>query len=192
MPSTGEGRAAHAAPNITTRPLKCASLTAGPRAYGAARVLTLRDVIESDLLVFFAHQQDPEANAMAAFPAREREAFFTHWRANVLGKPSATARTIVVDGEVVGNIGSWESDDGRYVGYWVGRSHWGKGIASAALAEFLASHEPARPLHAHVVRHNVGSIRVLEKCGFRPVGEPTGSHDGVAELLYCLAAEPPR
>ncbi len=155
-------------------------------------MLTLRDVVEGDLLVFFEHQRDPEANAMAAFPARQREAFFTHWLTNVLGKPSAIARTIVVDGEVVGNIGSWASGDERYVGYWLGRLHWGKGIASAALAEFLASHEHARPLHAHVALHNVGSIRVLENCGFRLVGEPTEGHDGVAELLYRLVAEPRR
>lgn len=44
-------------------------------AYGAVRVLTLRDVVEGDLLAFFEHQRDPEANAMAAFPARDRKAF---------------------------------------------------------------------------------------------------------------------
>jgi len=35
----------------------------------------LRDVIDSDVPIFFAHQRDPEATSMAAFPARDRAAF---------------------------------------------------------------------------------------------------------------------
>jgi hypothetical protein len=31
------------------------------------------------------------------------------------------ARTIVEDGQVVGNIGSWVADGGRGVGYWIGK-----------------------------------------------------------------------
>jgi RimJ/RimL family protein N-acetyltransferase len=42
--------------------------------------------------------------------------------------------------------------------------------------------------------HNVGSIRVLEKCGFRPVevdGEPhaTVGADGIEEVLLVLDAD---
>jgi RimJ/RimL family protein N-acetyltransferase len=33
-----------------------------------------------------------------------------------------------------------------------------------------------RPLHAAVAKHNVGSIRVLEKCGFAVVGEEEGEY----------------
>jgi RimJ/RimL family protein N-acetyltransferase len=64
---------------------------------------------------------------------------------------------------------SWTQDGVREVGYWIGKAYWGKGIATAALAEFLAV-EPTRPLYAHVARHNLGSVRVLEKCGFARVG----------------------
>jgi RimJ/RimL family protein N-acetyltransferase len=48
---------------------------------------------------------------------------------------------------------------------WIGRDHWGNGYATAALRAFLDV-EHRRPLHAHVADHNVGSRRVLEKCGF--------------------------
>lgn len=41
--------------------------------------VTLRDVIASDLPIFFEHQLDLEATRMAAFPARDREAFMAHW-----------------------------------------------------------------------------------------------------------------
>ena len=124
----------------------------------------LRDVIESDLPVFFEHQRDPEATRMADFPARDREAFDAHWE-RVLGDETLTAKTIVFEGQVAGNIGSWEQDGRRLVGYWLGKEFWGKGLATKALAE-LVQELGTRPLYAYVAKTNVGSIRVLEKCGF--------------------------
>lgn len=145
----------------------------------------LRDVIEDDLPIFFEHQRDPEAVRMAAFPAREREPFLTHWRIKVLANAAAGKKTILVDGQIAGNVVSWHQDEKRLVGYWIGREHWGRGVAAAALAAFLATHEKARPVHACVAEQNVGSIRVLEKCGFRRRvdGDRTGS-DGVEEFLF--------
>jgi RimJ/RimL family protein N-acetyltransferase len=127
-------------------------------------VSLLRDVIESDLPIFFEHQSDPEATAMADFPARDREAFDAHWE-RVLGDPTLTSKTIVFEGQVAGNIGSWEHDGRRLVGYWLGREFWGKGLATKALAE-LVDELDRRPIYAYVAKTNVGSIRVLEKCGF--------------------------
>lgn len=149
--------------------------------------MILRDVTEEDLPIFFEHQRDPEALGMAAFESRERDAFMTHWRTNVL-RPENLARTIVIGGMVVGNIGSWEQDARRLVGYWIGREHWGKGIATRALSEFLVL-ERARPLHAWVALHNLASIRVLEKCGFHTVIDENPHHqDGVAEVLMRLGS----
>ena len=68
-------------------------------------------------------------------------------------------------GESRGEYGCWEQDGRLLVGYWVGREFWGRGLATAALAE-LVTEIPERPLHAWVASSNVGSIRVLEKCGF--------------------------
>ena len=82
-------------------------------------------------------------------------------------------RAIVVDGEVAGTIGSWGNPDEREVTYWIGRSYWGKGIATRALDAFLRV-DPSRPLHARVAYDNVASRRVLEKCGFRVVGTDRG------------------
>lgn len=124
----------------------------------------LRDVVESDLPVFFEHQQDPEATAMADFPARDREAFDAHW-SRLLADDTLTKKTIVFEGQVAGNIGSWHQDGRRLVGYWLGKEFWGKGLATQALAELVDELE-TRPLHAYVAKTNIGSIRVLEKCGF--------------------------
>ena len=139
----------------------------------------LRDVIEDDLPVFFEHQRDPVANRMAAFPARDREAFMTHWTANVLGNDEGNARTILSNDAVVGNIVSWAQDGEVLVGYWIGREQWGRGIGTRALALFLTEVEPRRPLNAHVARRNVGSIRVLERSGFVVVSEETLVEHGV-------------
>ena len=124
----------------------------------------LRDVVESDLPVFFEHQRDPEAVRMADFPARDREAFDAHWE-RVLGDEKLLAKTIVFEGQVAGNIGSWEQDGRRLVGYWLGREFWGKGLATKALSD-LVEELDSRPLYAYVAKTNAGSIRVLEKCGF--------------------------
>lgn len=83
----------------------------------------LREVVDADLPVFYAHQRDPEASAMAAFPSRDRDAFMAHW-AKTLANDSALTWTIVCDGEVAGNIGCWEADGRRLVGYWIGRDFW--------------------------------------------------------------------
>jgi RimJ/RimL family protein N-acetyltransferase len=143
----------------------------------------LREVIEEDLPVFFEHQRDPEAVEMAAFPAREREPFFEHWH-RIMGDDELVAKTIVSEGEVAGNISSWERDGKRLVGYWLGREFWGRGLATQALAE-LVEELTVRPLYAEVSTTNVGSIRVLEKCGFTVVGTTTEQDEafGKIELL---------
>jgi RimJ/RimL family protein N-acetyltransferase len=124
----------------------------------------LRDVIDTDLPVFFEHQRDPEAVAMADFPARDRDAFDAHWE-RLLADPSLFKKTIVFEGQVAGNVGSWEQDGRQLVGYWLGKEFWGKGLATKALAEVIAELD-TRPLYAYVAETNIASIRVLEKCGF--------------------------
>jgi RimJ/RimL family protein N-acetyltransferase len=149
--------------------------------------MTLRDVNQDDLPIFFAHQQDPAANGMAAFSAREWDTFMAHWRVKVLGDASVRKKKIIVDSNVAGNIGSWEQSGKRLVGYWIGRDYWGRGVATAALSAFL-EHETTRPLYAYVAVHNLGSIRVLEKGGFHRVGDCTRGVFGVEEYLFRLDA----
>ena len=126
--------------------------------------ILLRDVVESDLPIFFEQQLDPIANEMAAFPARDREAFMTHW-AKIMADESNILKAILYGDQMAGNIVSWEHDGEREIGYWLGREFWGKGIATRALA-LLLEQVTMRPLYAYVARHNLASQRVLQKCGF--------------------------
>ena len=137
--------------------------------------VVLRDVMEEDLPIFFEHQRDPEATQMAAFPARDRPVFMAHW-AKVLRDPTNITQTILCDGQVAGNIASFDQAGEREVGYWIGRQFWGRGVATRALAALLGLAE-ARPLYAHVAKHNIASRRVLEKCGFSVIGEDRGFSD---------------
>jgi RimJ/RimL family protein N-acetyltransferase len=126
--------------------------------------VSLREIHDSDLPIFFEHQLDRDATRMAAFPSRDHEAFMTHW-AKIRTDPANIVKTVLYCGQVAGHIGSWEQDGERLIGYWLGKDYWGKGIATAALTQLLEQ-LPVRPLFAHVAKHNAGSIRVLEKCGF--------------------------
>lgn len=131
--------------------------------------VVLRPVEDGDLVAFFAWQRDPKSVRLAAVAARTEEAFTTHW-ARIRADPTVKLLTIVADGDVAGHVVSWQADDRRLVGYWLGRPFWGRGIASAALAQ-LVDLDRHRPLHAIVARHNAASRRVLQKAGFRVVHE---------------------
>jgi RimJ/RimL family protein N-acetyltransferase len=125
---------------------------------------------------------------MAAFTGpdhMERDAFERRW-SRLRADETILVRAIVVDGDVAGSIGSWGDSGEREITYWVGRAYWGRGIASEAVKSFLAV-ERSRPLHARVAHDNVGSRRVLEKCGFRVVGsEHSFAHARSAEIEETL------
>jgi RimJ/RimL family protein N-acetyltransferase len=132
----------------------------------------LREVRESDLSIFFEQQLDPEANRMAAFTAlnpADRDAFTEKWL-RITGDPSITSRAILVDGVVAGSVQCHSWFGTPEVCYWIGREFWGRGIASMALRQFLEI-VTDRPLQAYIAHDNIGSRRVLEKCGFQVSGD---------------------
>lgn len=133
--------------------------------------ILLRDVIDSDLDYFFQFQLDPDANYMAAFTAedpKDRQAFDLHW-ARILNAPEIIIKTILVEGQVVGNLVKFEDFGEPEIGYWLDKAYWGRGIATQALTEFLRDIS-LRPLFARAVKDNLASRRVLEKCGFMLIG----------------------
>jgi len=88
-----------------------------------------------------------------------------HWE-GILKNKNVTARIILYKEKVAGHILCWK--EGRYeqrIGYWIGREFWRRGVASAAVADFLQLVK-IRPLFAEVANLNLGSRRVLEKNGF--------------------------
>ncbi|MHA7242503.1 GNAT family N-acetyltransferase [Paeniglutamicibacter antarcticus] len=144
--------------------------------------MQLRPLQPEDLDQFFEHQQDPEANLMAAFTARnpaDRGVFDHHW-GSIANDPKVVVRTIESNGEVAGSILVFEHEDIPEITFWIARRFWGKGITTSAVDAFLAEYE-ARPLHARVPEDNIGSIKVLERRGFKVVDE-------TAEFSHARAA----
>lgn len=125
--------------------------------------------MDSDLLVFHAQQQEPEGVDRAHFPARSFDQFVAAFHRD----PAAVKRTIVVDGEVAGNVGMFHVHGEPHVGYWLGKAFWGRGVATDAVRAFVRDVVPQRPVYAVVWKGNAWSMRVLEKAGFTRRDVPT-------------------
>ncbi len=106
-------------------------------------------------------------------------------------RETITKKTILFDGHVAGNIVSFEQAGEPLVGYWIGKEYWGKGVATKALSQLLG-HVKARPLYARAAKHNISSIRVLEKCGFTISGNDkaiaNAQGDEIEEVILKLRA----
>lgn len=145
--------------------------------------IRIRAMTMSDLEVAFEWQSDPESNQMAVTLPRDRQAFMTHWAA-VLKDPTVRAKLILHAKEPVGYVSVFHSKGNNYVGYLIGRAFWGRGMATRGL-QLLLEEVRERPLHARVATSNLGSLRVLEKCGF----EVERVEFAPAELLYPACEE---
>jgi len=144
--------------------------------------ITIRAVETSDLETFYVQQLDPEANRMAAFVGKDptdKAAFHAHWN-KILHEPRIINRTIVADGQIAGHIACFPDGEHMEVTYWLGREFWGQGVATAALGLLLAL-ITIRPIHARAAADNLGSLRVLQKCGFKIIGEDKGYAHGRGE-----------
>ncbi len=133
--------------------------------------MALRPVRESDLDALFRQMSDPESVRMAAFTAEDpadRQRFDAHM-ARVMGSPDNTLLAITRESEVVGSIGYFVLEGRTEVTYWIDRAFWGRGIAGQALALVLEE-IGTRPVYGRAASDNAGSLRVLEKNGFRVIG----------------------
>jgi RimJ/RimL family protein N-acetyltransferase len=143
----------------------------------------LRDVVEADLEFLLAYEHDPEAVRRSRFTPRPRDAFLRHWKTKVLGDDTVFVQAVTVDGEVAGSVVAWWDGDRRFLGYWLGRPYWGRGIGTRALALFL-EREQNRPLYADPADGNAGSVRLLEKHGFHRTG--TVRHGENEHVVFVL------
>lgn len=127
----------------------------------------LRPVRVTDVAVFSEQHSDPDAAHMAAFTVNDAcdpDVFGPYWR-QILENDAITSYTVQHHGAVAGYVLAYPWAETLEVSYWLGRRFWGQGIATAAVRH-LVTLLGVRPLTAHVAQDNVGSLRVLEKCGF--------------------------
>lgn len=132
--------------------------------------VALRPVEVGDLDAIFEQMRDPESVRMAAFTPEDpndRSAFDAHM-AKVMSASENRLWAITRGSRLVGTIGSYVSEGATEVTYWIDRTYWGQGIATRALR--LLEEISVRPIRARVASDNAGSLRVLQKAGFHPIG----------------------
>jgi RimJ/RimL family protein N-acetyltransferase len=155
--------------------------------------LTLRNVVQSDLPIFFAQQLDPIANQNACFhiPRSFKQRGFHDSLVQILSDKSVNVKTVLHGEQIVGHVASYvDFGFGKpEVTYWIGKEYWGKGIATKALSKFLELTN-VRPIFGRAARDNIGSLRVLEKCGFKMYGKDSAYSnvrgEQVEELIFKL------
>ena len=153
--------------------------------------LKLRRTEYADLAFLFQFQLDKEAMYLAAFTPKnhdDKEAYFEKFK-KLLDDPTINMKTIWVNDAIAGSIAKFEIEGKPEITYWIDRKHWGKGIATAALKNFLAI-EKTRPILGRAAFDNFGSQKVLEKCGFIKIGTDKGFANArqaeIEEFIYQL------
>jgi len=135
----------------------------------------LRPLAGDDAPAMARHADDPlvACNMRDRFPHPYQLSDAVGFMETVLAGGNEQAWAIDYLGECVGVVGivpgrdvytgSWE------IGYWLGREHWGRGVATAtvkAVSEYLFRSGNARRIWAGVFSGNPASVRVLEKAGY--------------------------
>jgi RimJ/RimL family protein N-acetyltransferase len=112
-------------------------------------------------------------------------------------RPDERPYAITLNEAFVGVVGfSFHFGQPPEIGYWLGEPHWGKGIMSEAVRGLLEAAFATRlfpVLKARALKTNAGSLHVLEKAGFKRVGEgpdPIAHRSG--ELVVSLELEQPK
>lgn len=153
--------------------------------------LALLDPVDGDYpaLYAFACNADQQHQAAGGRAPESIEAYKAmHERAIANG---GMVKTLLLEGEVVGSFAVFERFGNWEISYWIGREHGGKGLATRGLALWLEEQPlPESGLYARVAKDHGASRRVLEKGGFRVVGEDSYHSDirgtTVEEYLYRL------
>lgn len=151
----------------------------------------LRPSKVEDLDYFFNFQLNKEAAYLAAFTSKDSNDRSTYLarHTKLLKEPTVNNQTILYGNNIAGSISKFEMEGEAEITYWIDRNFWHRGIATGALKNFLEI-EITRPLFARVAYDNIGSQKVLEKCGFLQIGTDKGFANArqaeVEEFIYKL------
>ncbi len=153
--------------------------------------IELRHTNQNDLETLFLFQLDEDANYLAAFTSKnpsDKNAYLEKWT-RLLSDEKVNIMTILFEKKIVGSITKYEMEGDAEITYWVEKKFWNKGIASSALKSFLEI-EKTRPLFGRIAFDNLGSIKVLDSCGFSKIGNDKGFANArekeIEEFIYKL------
>lgn len=119
------------------------------------------------------HRLMSHARAMRYWstPPHDRLKQTEEWMASMVDAPTALSDDFIVtlDGALIGKLGAWRLPE---IGFLLDPDLWGRGLASEALAAFIARRRLLRSseLTADVDPANGRSLKLLERAGFRETG----------------------
>lgn len=138
-------------------------------------IIQLRTLRIDDAEAFAAHANDPEIanNLTNGFPHPYTIDHAKKFIELAASHEPQQIFAITYNDEVVGAIGIHPQHDihckNAELGYWLAKSHWGKGIVSKVIPEvvqYAFHHFDIERVYARPFGSNIASQRVLEKSGF--------------------------
>jgi RimJ/RimL family protein N-acetyltransferase len=142
--------------------------------------LVLRRAYEADPVALNRAIQDPRifrnVGSIPAFQTLEATIAQQSQRAARAAQGKGAGFCAYLSGELMGLAGGGENDVTGLIdfGYWVSPAYWGQGYATEAaqaVLQWFVQVQGRRQLTASYFRDNPASGRVLDKLGFRAVGE---------------------
>jgi RimJ/RimL family protein N-acetyltransferase len=140
---------------------------------------TVRSWAQTDVpaLAMYANDREVWLNLRDRFPHPYGRPDAESWITCASGQKPQRNLTIAVKDAAIGGIGlELQADVHRLsaeIGYWLARTYWGQGLATAAVGAVTSyGFETLRlcRIYAMVFEHNSASCRVLEKCGYQLEG----------------------
>ena len=161
----------------------------------------LRKIRVEDAEDLFAYGADPEVSRFVGWDRHESIAVAETYIAGMLERYEAGGLADWGiehrgDGRFIGTVGFlwWETHEAAAeIGYVMARPYWGRGLMTEVVREVMRFGWDVMGLNriqAHSEEENVGSRRVLEKCGLSYEGrlrERVHSSDGFVDLLLYAA-----
>lgn len=138
--------------------------------------LLLREIRESDYEDIYKYACKPEVARYVSWNAHtnrnESKAVCKMW-ASQYESGNKYHWAITVDGKMIGSIEVVKLvDDIAYLGWTLDSTYWNNGImteAAAAVREYLFHEIGVTTLYACYIAENIGSGRVMQKIGMKPV-----------------------
>jgi ribosomal-protein-alanine N-acetyltransferase len=141
-----------------------------------------------DLAAIHAIMRDDETMRYWSTPPHSSIRQTRDWLAGMLDQATDEGDDFIIeeDGEVIGKLGAWRMPE---IGFFVRRERWGQGIATEALAAFIAyaAAHGFTHLTADVDPLNAASLKLLAQAGFNEMGRQRSTYqvgDRVCDSVY--------
>lgn len=132
---------------------------------------------DAQQLAAIANNKNIWSNVLDSFPSPYTVMDALQWINKESSAQPITKFAIEYQGSVVGGIGMILNEDvyrnNIELGYFVGETYWGKGIATTAIktiVEHIQKNYSANRVMARVYAHNTASMKALQKAGFHLEG----------------------